>query len=145
MSKISPYQTKQKKALLAYLESAQGKHVTVNDIHDHFRILGMNIGISTIYRQLERMVAEGLVNQYILDKTDAACFEYVGTQIHHSATACFHCKCEKCGKLIHLQCDELEQIHQHLLKEHGFNLNPFRTVFYGRCNQCKEPSPSDSF
>ena len=45
-------------------------------------------------------------------------------------------KCEKCGKLIHLHCDELEEIQTHILKEHRFKMDPMRTVFYGLCENC---------
>ena len=44
--------------------------------------------------------------------------------------------CEKCGKLIHLHCEELEGIGEHLLKDHGFTLNSMRTVLYGICEDC---------
>ena len=51
---------------------------------------------------------------------------------------CFHCKCEKCGKLIHLECTELSLIGEHLREEHGFSIDHARTVFYGTCNECRE-------
>ncbi len=40
------------------------------------------------------------------------------------------------GKLIHLQCDEIEEMQIHLFSEHRFKMNPMRTVFYGLCEQC---------
>ena len=46
------------------------------------------------------------------------------------------CKCEKCGKLTHMHCEELEGIGEHLYEHHGFVLNPLRTVFYGVCEDC---------
>lgn len=140
LGRSTSYQTRHRKALLSFLESAQGRHVAASDIHHHFRQLGMTIGISTIYRHLERMVDEGLVNQYLLDKADAACFEYVGPHVEDHTSPCFHLKCESCGKLIHVHCDELNQIHNHMRQKHGFDINTMRTVFYGQCDQCKNPS-----
>ena len=32
---------------------------------------------------------------------------------------------------------ELDQIGGHLFKEHGFKLDPLRTVFYGVCDECR--------
>jgi hypothetical protein len=46
------------------------------------------------------------------------------------------CKCEKCGRLIHLHCDEIEELCAHMKNEHHFILNPARTVFYGICESC---------
>ena len=45
---------------------------------------------------------------------------------------------EKCGKLIHLHCGEMELIEEHLLSRHGFSWNPMRTVFYGICGDCRD-------
>lgn len=130
------YQTKQREEILAYLESVGGNHVTVHDICQYFEKDGISIGTTTVYRQLERLMEEGLIQKYIIDEKSAACFEYVGKDENCHHPVCFHCKCEKCGRLIHLDCKELEGIQEHMLKEHGFALNPFRTVLYGVCEQC---------
>ena len=47
-------------------------------------------------------------------------------------------KCEKCGKLIHLQCNEVESLKQHMMEHHGFEMDSLRTVFYGICSECKK-------
>ena len=136
MNSRSKYKTKQREILLDYLESVPGVHITASDVCEYFKSQGANIGQSTVYRQLESLVDEGIINKYIIDGNSPACFEYVGTNSHEDADICFHCKCEKCGKLIHLRCDELEEIQVHLYEEHRFKMNPMRTVFYGLCEQC---------
>lgn len=50
----------------------------------------------------------------------------------------YHCKCEKCGKLIHLHCHEVEELSQHMMEHHSFELNAMRTVFYGVCSECRQ-------
>lgn len=130
------YKTKQMTELLAFLKSVQGSHVTVKDICDYFEIRSITVGTTTIYRQLEKMVSEGLVAKYVVDGTSSACFEYTGDE-EESQAVCYHCKCEKCGKLIHLQCDEVENLKQHMLEHHDFEMNPLRTVFYGLCSECR--------
>lgn len=129
------YHTKRRAELLEYLRSMQGRHVTVNDIRAHFLAQGESIGTATIYRQLDNMLSEGLINKYTLDETSAACFEYVGGGEHCHPT-CFHCKCVGCGQLIHLRCEELEKVQAHLSQEHGFRLDFPRTVLYGLCQRC---------
>jgi Fur family ferric uptake transcriptional regulator len=136
MNSRSKYRTKQREILLDYLESVPGVHVTAGDVCEYLKNRGANIGQSTVYRQLESLVDEGIINKYIIDGNSPACFEYVGADSHAEADICFHCKCEKCGKLIHLHCDELEEIQIHLYEEHRFKMNPMRTVFYGLCEQC---------
>ena len=134
----SKYNTRQREVLLDYLKSVPGNHVTVADICSHLQDHGVSIGQATVYRRLEDLVDEGVVNKYIIDAKSPACFEYVEKDSHIAGDICFHCKCEKCGKLIHLHCDELSGIKEHLYEEHRFNLDPKRTVFYGLCETCTE-------
>lgn len=139
MEAKNKYKTKNHEKMLDYLESVPGKHITVNDVSSFFDAKGEHMGTTTIYRQLESLVGEGLVNKYTIEPGTPACFEYVGKSSHCSEENCFHCKCEKCGRLIHMQCDELNMLSSHLLNEHGFMLDGMRTVFYGLCEFCREP------
>ena len=134
----APYKTKQMTEILTFLKSVQGRHVTVNEICDFFREKGISVGTTTIYRHLEKMVKEGLAAKYVVDGSSSACFEYLGAEEHCHKTSCFHCKCEKCGKLIHLQCNEVESLKQHMMEHHGFEMDSLRTVFYGICSECKK-------
>ncbi len=134
------YKTKHSTELLDYLGTIPGKHLTVAEICDYFKDKGKGMGTTTVYRHLEKLVDEGLVKKYNIDAGSPACFEYVGSGGHCGpAEECFHCKCEKCGRLIHLQCDELNMIKKHILDEHAFAIDVYRTVFYGLCEFCREP------
>ena len=136
MSTRLKYKTRQKEMLIDYLSSVEGEHITANDVCEFFYFHGETIGQSTIYRHLESLVDEGIINKYVIDANSPACFEYMGRESHLAGEVCFHCKCEKCGCLIHLHCDELSEIGKHLYNEHHFKLDPKRTVFYGLCENC---------
>lgn len=133
------YKTRQHDELIAYLAAVPG-HITVNDVCDHFRARGTPIGTTTIYRQLEKMVDAGLVTKYNLEPGSPACFEYVG---HGSDETCYHCKCQLCGKLIHMHCNAFPGLQQHIREHHGFVIDPMRTVFYGVCAQCAQAERTD--
>lgn len=135
MSKAK-YKTRQMAELLAFLESVQGTHVTVSEICDFFKSKEIAIGMTTVYRQLEKLVAEGVVARYVVGGTNSACFEYVGNAPKEQAVSCYHCKCERCGKLVHLHCKEVESLKQHMLEHHSFVMDSSRTVFYGICEEC---------
>lgn len=83
------------------------------------------------------MVEQGLVAKYVVDGTSSACFEYLGHDEHCHKHICFHCKCEKCGKVIHLECEEMTHLGEHMLADHGFQWDFTRTVFYGICEECR--------
>lgn len=129
MSTKTQYHTRQQEELLSFLRSHPG-HYTAADLCGH---LGGVIGTTTVYRQLDRLVQAGLVTKYIIDIGSPACFEYAE---HHEE--CFHCKCQQCGKLIHMHCHELPVLEQHILAHHGFAIDPARTVFYGLCRDCAQ-------
>lgn len=129
------YLTKQNEALLAYLKKRHGKHVTVKEICDDFHVQGIDVSQATVYRRLERLVEEGSAAKYIVDGSTSACFAYIGEEKIEEINT-FHCKCVKCGKLYHIHCDEFTKIEKHLLNEHGFAIDPTRTVLYGVCKAC---------
>ena len=116
------YNTKQSCEILQFMKDKKGTHLTAQDIVDHFRAKGVNIGSATVY---------------IIDDKSPACYEYIGMD-DCNAGACYHMKCESCGKLLHLSCDEINAFFAHIRSEHGFMLDPKRTVFYGLCDKCQE-------
>lgn len=132
------YKTKQMTEILTFLKSVQGSHITVNEICDYFASEGIAVGTTTVYRHLKKMVKEGVVAKYVVDGTSSACFEYIGNMADETSSVCYHCKCEECGKLMHLQCNEAENLKQHMLEHHCFEVNPLRTVFYGVCIECRK-------
>lgn len=131
------YRTKQREEILAYLESTGGQHVTAKSVHRALGQSGSNIGAATVYRQLDKLVEEGVVRRFTLGQNEAACYEYVGENASCEHEHCFHCMCTQCGKLYHMECDHLAGIAEHLSEEHGFFIDPQRTVFYGICDECK--------
>lgn len=133
------YKTKQQDLILDFLKTAKGQglseHVTAIDVTAGLKKYGM--GKATVYRHLERLVDKGVVNKYFVGENASACFELIKDGEHHK-NSCYHCRCEQCGKLIHLHCEELDDLNQHLSSEHGFLINPFRTVIYGVCEECQK-------
>jgi Fur family ferric uptake transcriptional regulator len=115
--------------------STAGKHVNINDISEHFRRNGKSVGTATIYRHLDKLVRDGVVAKYVTDNTGSACYEYLDKGSCHKCD-CYHFKCTGCGKLIHLECHEVDNILTHLEQSHGFKIDPVRTVFYGCCSAC---------
>ncbi len=130
------YKSRHQEEILTYLKSIPGKHVTANDVCMHFFERGSPIGLTTVYRQLERLVGTGLVHKYVVEGS-GACFEYSGKDEKKGETTCFHCKCTSCGRLIHLECNEIAFLETHFLKDHGFTIDTTRTVFYGLCAECR--------
>lgn len=94
---------------------------------------GQTVGLSTVYRQLEKLVAQGKVHKLLTE--EGACYQYCDKTVHRD---CFLLQCEGCGAIFHMDCSHLGELYGHLLESHGFAINPRRTMFYGLCGKCRE-------
>ena len=130
------YRTRAQEDLMAYLKATPGAHHTAAELREHFREAGAPIGTATIYRRLEKFVDEGSIQKYFIGNGESACDVY--TDHSGECGTHFHCKCERCGCLIHLDCEELREIRSHLKEHHGFEWNAGKTVFYGLCDKCRQ-------
>ena len=128
------YNTRQGQCILDYLKSVGGCHVTVNQIVRHFEGTEEAIGQTTVYRHLEKLTARGNIRKYVLREDKSTCYQYIDDGAN--CREHFHLKCENCGSLIHIDCDFLDEIEQHLLNEHNFQIDILKTVFYGTCKKC---------
>jgi Fur family ferric uptake transcriptional regulator len=134
MERSSSYQTRQGGLILDYLASLGDKHVTAGAVAIHFEAGKPPIGKTTVYRHLEKLVEGGKLRRYFLEGGESACYQFINDDA--KCREHFHLKCENCGELIHLDCDVLEDVATHVRKDHGFQINPLKTVFYGTCGRC---------
>lgn len=125
------YKTKQKDAILNYLNEQKERYVTAKELLEHLKAKNIEIGLTTIYRHLEKLETKGLVRKYHLDGELSACYKAWGEQEN------FLLKCEDCGDMVEFKCPDLEHLYTHFNDEHHFAINPHKTVFYGKCRKCK--------
>ncbi len=131
MENRSQYKTKQKTLIIDCLRGTKGRHFTADDIAES--LSGQHVGKTTIYRHLDKLVSEGEVRKYIIDDKSSACYQYIGDTVCEH----FHLKCTSCGELIHADCTFLDELSQHIGKEHRFAVDMSKTVFYGICDMCR--------
>ncbi len=134
MSTEQTYKTKQRELIVNYLKSTYDEHITVSKICQHFKNSGKHIGIATIYRQLEKLIEEGIVRKYYIDNITSACFQLITD--HGNCHSHVHFKCEVCGTLFCIECNELEILKNHFSKEHNMVIDSVKTIFYGKCPSC---------
>jgi Fur family ferric uptake transcriptional regulator len=128
------YHTRQGQSILEYMKSLGGRHITVNQIVRHFEETEAAIGQTTVYRHLEKLADAGKLRKYVLLDDKTTCYQYIDH--NKNCREHFHLKCERCGALFHVDCDFLDTIKKHLLRQHKFQINLLKTVFYGTCKSC---------
>ena len=96
----------------------------------------VSVSRATLYRYLDVLVSTGDVKKYILSESDKACYQYVDSS--EDCKEHFHLMCIDCGTLQHLECLQINEIINHVVKDHKFKVDPGRVVLYGLCEECQK-------
>lgn len=131
------YNTKQRELILKYLSESAGKHIKADNIIEYLKQNETPVGKSTVYRYLDTLVEENLVRKYTIEEGVGACYQYIGKEKNNHCREHYHLKCSNCGELFHVNCELMDEINAHILKEHNFQIDSSKTVFYGICEKCR--------
>lgn len=123
------YNTEQRFLIEKYLMSNQDKFVNCQEILEHLKENDVDIGLTTIYRFLNLLEKNNKVRTEMINHTKY--YQYISNECSNH----FHLKCKKCGKIIHLHCEEFENVNKHIMEEHKFKLD-YNTIIYGMCEKC---------
>ena len=109
-------------------------HFSVADAVFELREKGEKIGRSTVYRYLEQLAEQGVVRKYqgVQGITQYQHVEHISDCDGH-----FHMMCNRCGELMHVDCSLMRAMSEHLMKDHGFQLDPRDTILVGVCDKCR--------
>lgn len=126
------YNTKQRIRILDFLKDNKDKHLSANDIQYGLKSIGLNISIVTIYRFLDILTRDNIIRKWIISNSDSACYQF----IDNDCKTHYHLKCDNCGGIIHLDCDYIQNISEHIKTTHNFYINDTKTIFHGICEKC---------
>ena len=130
------YNTKQKEQITSLLRSAGSVHMTADDIVSRLSESGISVGKSTVYRHLEKLTEQGVVRRFFVEEGVSACYQFIGENAE--CTEHYHLKCSVCGKLLHVECEYLDEVASHIFEHHGFVISNEKTVLYGICDKCSQ-------
>lgn len=127
------YQTARRQLLLAFFQQHRTRKLTIDDLTRELAAEAV-ISRSAIYRNLDKMTRDGLLTRTL---------EPTGRKALYQLSVCEQCcervhlRCEKCGKVMHMEnpADELRLAT--LLEQNGFELDEHATVLVGVCKDCK--------
>lgn len=127
------YKTKQQEAIINCLKMQKDEYVTVNQIEKYLKEKECEVGLTTIYRHLEKLIEDGVVARLTVEGQSGACYKFIEADDNESG---FYIKCEKCGEVAQVKCHHLDELYEHVEDDHDFVINTKKTVFYGRCGKC---------
>ena len=130
------YNTKQKEKILELISNIN-KSFTVKDV---YLSLNKKVGLTTIYRLVDKLVDDGIISKSI-DSNNITYYQYLG---HCDEDNHFYLKCTNCEKLIHIDCDCINDLKNHIFKEHNFISNKDNIIIEGLCNKCNKEVKNES-
>lgn len=128
MSRNDTYNTKQKDAILKIIKK-QKKAFTIKDLYN---LLKYETGLTTIYRLVDKLIAEGYISKHI-GKDNITYYQYLEKCDNENH---FYLKCDECGMITHVDCDCIDELSSHIIKDHKFKLSKENIMINGLCDNC---------
>ena len=108
---------------------------TVPEIAAELRADGREVGIASVYRVLDLLAAQNLVQK--LDLGDGrAHYERVDVADDHH----HHLVCNECGRVEPFADDRLEAALRSVERDRGFAVASHDVLLRGACDDCRDPS-----
>jgi Fur family peroxide stress response transcriptional regulator len=123
------HRSRQRERILSWLR-ATDSHPTASQIHRALLPEMPELSLGTIYRNLEVLVAEGVVDE--VASTGAATRYDGNVEPHH------HFDCERCGRIFDVDLPVPRGLVKRLAEEVGLRASRVRISFVGACSDCDE-------
>jgi Fur family ferric uptake transcriptional regulator len=120
--------TRQRRAVAEML-STGGVFRTAQQIHDELRHRGEGIGLTTVYRTLQRMTEAGEVDALRTADGETA-YRRCSTGHHH------HLVCRSCGRTVEVSGPAVEAWATAVAEQHGFRAVSHDLEIFGTCQNC---------
>ena len=106
--------------------------LTAQEIFDSLRADGRRVGIASVYRVLDLLTSEGLVQRIDLGSGIARYEPLHSDGEHHH-----HLVCDTCGKVEAFEDRGLEQAIHRLEETSGYAVAAHDVVLHGACSDCR--------
>jgi Fe2+ or Zn2+ uptake regulation protein len=120
--------TRPRRVVIEALLSGPGHHKTASEIVAAIRADDPGFYESTVYRTLDRLLELGVVERVQLGSGGAVF--HLPHRPHH------HLVCERCGTVVEIPGDALDDLAARVRSEHGFRLRPSASTLVGTCAPC---------
>lgn len=121
-------QTRQRAAVEEILTQIKGFH-TAQQIHTALRESGHEVGLTTVYRSLALLAADGAVDVLLAEDGEAR-YRACGSGHHH------HLVCRNCGHTVEVTAATVERWAARTAQEYGFSDISHTLEIMGLCKKC---------
>ena len=127
------YMTRQRKALVSYLNRHPDELLSAQQIADALR--DDSVSLSAVYRNLAELEAEGKVRRSHTGAGREIEFQYLDSA---GCRDCLHLSCTRCGRTFHMDTDGADRLLNAVAQRDGFVIDKSETVLYGVCGDCRK-------
>ena len=121
--------TRAQRAVLAVLHPVDA-FLSAQDIHARLRAGGDRVGLTSVYRALQALVDDGVVDVRRNDSGEAT-YRSCRTDSHHH-----HLVCRQCGATVEVAAPQVERWVAGLARTHGFRAERHTIEVTGTCSDC---------
>lgn len=123
--------TDQRQAILKTLLKYPDKHFTVSELYKRVKVINVDIGLATVYRNLELFNRLNIVNKLNFTE-EKSHYELKKFQVHH------HMICIECEKIIEFNAENLQDFEEDLENKYDFTIVDHYIKFFGYCQACQD-------
>lgn len=120
--------TRQRRAVAAILDELDG-FASAQEIHDALRHKGDQVGLSTVYRNLQAMADAAEVDA-LRGGDGETLYRQCSAGHHH------HLVCRSCGRTVEVEGPTVERWADAIAAEHGFDDVEHTLEIFGTCTDC---------
>lgn len=124
--------TTQRKVVLNAMLEHQEEHLTVEEIYQFVKESNPEIGLATVYRNIQLLSEMRIVEKLNLDDGFTRYELAIEGEVHRH----HHLICEDCGKVIEVKEDLMGSIEKSFKETYGFVVNDHQAKFFGICSDC---------
>lgn len=125
--------TPQRRAIIEVLLENNHYHLSSEEIYDKVRESCPEIGLATVYRTVRILDEVDAISKLNLDD---GCIRYELKLDDETGHNHHHLICKKCGKILEVKDDLLDNIEKEIEAEYGFRIKDHDLKFYGYCSEC---------
>ena len=126
--------TSQRKVVLDAMLAHQDKHLTVEELYQIVKTEHPEIGLATVYRNIQLLNELKIVEKLNLDDGYIRYELANEDEVHRHR----HLICDQCGKVIEVTEDLMGSIEKSFLESYGFLVHDHQAKFFGICKDCQK-------
>lgn len=132
--------TSQRKVVLNAMLEHQEEHLSVEEIYQFVKDEHPEIGLATVYRNIQLLSDMKIVEKLNLDDGFIRYELVKDNEVHRH----HHLICEVCGKVIEVKEDLMGAIEQSFMESYGFIVHDHQAKFFGTCSSCLDTNKKDN-